>query len=115
MRAGHPLVRSHLDGPAWLLTGSGAVVSGSQSFERQACLLPSGKTTQESLGAAIAARDQGLCHTGTLVFLASGAVEDDVLITGQLIQAAQYFCFGDRDRSRGVRAVVGGFTAHVHQ
>ena len=48
--------------------------SGYGRFQGKSCPLPGRKATQQGLDVVKAAGDKGLCHTGTLLLLASGTV-----------------------------------------
>lgn len=61
----------------------------------QAGLLPGGKSAAKRQDVVEPLVYQPLCHTGTLLFLSSGAVEDEVAIAGQLCAAGVHLFFRD--------------------
>ncbi len=57
--------------------------------------LPGGKPTQQCLGVGQAVGNQLLCHTGTLLLLASSTVQNDVLIAGKFVYPRPHLLLGD--------------------
>jgi hypothetical protein len=80
-----------------------------------ACLLPGGETTEQGLDVGESSGYEILCHTGTLLLLASGAVENDLFVLGQFAQSGGHLCFRDGDRSCGMACIIQGLAANIHQ
>lgn len=88
---------------------------GCRRLDGVASLLPRGKATQEGLDIGKALSQQALCHTGTLLFLTSGAVEDPLLVLGQIAQSGFDLIFGNGNRPCSMQFVVGCPATNVHQ
>ena len=63
-------------------------------FDGETSPLPGGKATQQGAYVGKPFVYQLLCHTGTGLLLASGAVEDQLFVAGQLTQARFYIGLG---------------------
>ncbi len=84
-------------------------------LERQTLPLPRGKATQQGADIGESIVHQLLCHTGTLLLLASGAVENQLRVARQLVAAGVYLPFWKGDSAGGMGLVVGGPASDVDQ
>ena len=88
---------------------------GSRGFYGQPGCLPGGKSSQECLDVGKAQVHQFLCHTGTLLLLPSGAVEDQERLRRQIVVSRVNLCLWKRKGTCGMRLVVGCLTSNVNQ
>jgi hypothetical protein len=78
-------------------------------------LLPSSKSAQQGLNVTIAQVDKLLCHTGTLLFLASGAVQYDLVANRELAQTCSDLLLWYRYGAHDVLVIVRILAADIHQ